>query len=93
MLVRLDPHGDIGKGGKRNPGMRGIESAFGPCFIGHAHSPEILRDVWRVGTSSLYDLGYNGDTPDAWFHTSGLLYSNGSRQLINSIGGEVWLDM
>ena len=67
-------------------GINAIENAYGDSVTGHTHCPQILRGAWVVGTCSLLKLGYN-DGPSDWMHTSCLVYSDGSRQLINAING------
>lgn len=84
--VQLGAHGDKGANGARGS-LRAMERSYGNSVSGHSHSPEILRGAWQVGTSSLLKLSYN-QGPSSWFHTSCLVYGNGSRQLINSINGE-----
>lgn len=80
-------HGHIGSGGKRNPSMAGIESAYGPVNVGHNHSAAILRNVVRVGTATHMQLSYN-DGASAWTHTLNIQHYDGSRQLITVIRGE-----
>lgn len=79
-------HGDLGSNGKRNPGIKGLEEAYGKVIFGHTHHPEILRGAINVGTSSKLKLGYNRGASN-WVHSSCILYPNGSFQLINSIEG------
>lgn len=67
-------------------GIRNIENAYGNSVTGHTHAPQILRGAWVVGTCSLLALSYNKG-PSDWMHTSCLVYSDGSRQLINAING------
>jgi len=78
-------HGDKGPNGSRGT-KANLENSYGKCVIGHSHTPGILRGVWQVGTTSLFDLDYNVG-PSSWMHTSCLVYPNGQRQLINSIQG------
>lgn len=84
--VECGSHGDLGLNGSRGS-LLGIERALGDCIIGHAHGAAILRGVWRVGTSTHLKLDYNRG-PSSWTQTHCLIYSNGSRQLINIIDGE-----
>lgn len=86
--IQCASHGDKGLNGKRNASPRELEKAYGRSFSGHTHVPEILRGVWVVGTSTYLRVGYNNDSPSSWFNTSGLVYPNGSRQMINSLGGK-----
>lgn len=83
--VEIGAHGDKGPNGARGS-VRAMENAYGNSVSGHAHTPEILRGAWQVGTCSLLKLTYN-EGPSSWLHTSCLLYPNGSRQLINVIEG------
>lgn len=79
-------HGHIGSGGKRNPGMEGLE-AYGPVNAGHNHSAAILRDVVRVGTATHLQLSYN-DGASSWTQTLNVQHVDGARQLITVINGE-----
>lgn len=83
-------HGHIGSGGKRNPGMVGLE-AYGPCNVGHNHSGAILREVVRVGTATYLELSYN-DGASAWTQTLNIQHRDGARQLVTILGGEFCLD-
>lgn len=79
-------HGHLGAGGKRNPGMAGLE-AYGPVNTGHNHSAAIFREVFRVGTATYMQLSYN-DGPSTWTNTLLLQHYDCSRQLITVINGE-----
>lgn len=83
--IELGAHGDKGANGSRGS-LKAMENAYGNSVSGHSHTPMILRGAWQVGTSSKLKLDYN-QGPSSWLHTSCLVYSNGSRQLINSING------
>jgi hypothetical protein len=82
--VELGAHGDLGVNGSRGT-LPSIEKAYGNCVVGHSHSAAILRGVFRVGTSTRFDLDYNKG-PSSWTHTCCLVYGDGSRQLVNFIG-------
>lgn len=84
--VEVGAHGDKGANGARGS-LRAMENAYANSVSGHAHTPEILRGAWQVGTCSLLKLNYN-EGPSSWLHTSCLVYPNGSRQLINVIEGQ-----
>jgi hypothetical protein len=84
--IQLGAHGDLGPNGARGS-LRAIEAAYSRSVTGHAHSPEILRGAWQVGTSTYLKLAYNRG-PSSWLHSSCLVYSDGSRQMINSIDGK-----
>lgn len=83
--IQLGSHGDKGPNGSRGS-LANMEAAYGSSVTGHSHTPEILRNAWAVGTSSLLKLTYNVG-PSSWMHTSCLIYPDGSRQLINVIFG------
>lgn len=80
-------HGHLGMNGQRNPGNSSLEIAYGSGTFGHSHSAGILRDVFRVGTSTEMRLGYNNGA-SSWTNTCSPTYSNGSRQLLNDINGK-----
>lgn len=84
--IELGAHGDKGPNGSRGS-KQSLERAYGACVIGHSHTPGILRGVYQVGTTSLFDLDYNVGA-SSWMHCSCLVYENGQRQLINSIDGK-----
>ena len=85
--VELGDHGDKGSNGAKGS-LAAMERAYGNSISGHAHSPEILRGAWQVGTTSKLELDYNRGGSSSWFHTSCLLYKNGARQLINIVDGK-----
>ena len=84
--IELGAHGDKGSNG--SPGTtQSIETAFGMAVVGHLHSGEIMRGVWRVGVSGDLDHGYNIG-PSSWTQTHCFVANDGSRQLINVINGK-----
>jgi len=79
----LGNHGDEGaNGGRGSP--RSIENANSKSVTGHGHSAFIIRDTYRVGTSSELRLDYNKGY-SSWTHTNALLFDMGTVQLINTI--------
>ncbi len=80
-------HGHLGLNGQRNPGNSSLEIAYGSGTFAHSHSAGILRDIFRVGTSTEMRLGYNNGA-SSWTNTCCPTYANGSRQLINDINGK-----
>lgn len=86
MGIECGVHGDKGPNGSRGS-LRSLEQAYGPCVLGHSHTPGILRDAWQNGTSTFLHVEYN-DGASSWMHSSTLLYPNGARQMINSIYGQ-----
>ncbi|MDP3698518.1 MAG: hypothetical protein Q8R47_02940 [Nanoarchaeota archaeon] len=83
---QLGAHGDKGGNGSR-ASVNGLENSYGKSISGHAHTPEILRNTFRVGTSTYLSLSYN-DGPSSWMNTHGLLWGNGKVQLVNIIDGK-----
>lgn len=81
--VECGNHGDKGANGSRGS-FSSIEQAYYKAITGHAHTAGIVREVWRVGTSTHSKLHYNVG-PSSWTHTMGIIYPNGQRQLINII--------
>ncbi|MDP2692210.1 MAG: hypothetical protein Q8O88_01060 [bacterium] len=84
---QLASHGHKGPRGKRGS-VRSLETALGRAMIGHFHTPEIFRDIWAVGTSTVLDMYYTRGTPSDWVQGHGILHPNGKPQLINIIEGE-----
>jgi hypothetical protein len=81
----LGHHGDEGaNGGRGSP--RSIENANSKSITAHGHSAFIIRDTYRVGTSTHLRLDYNKGY-SSWTQTNGLLYNNGTVQLLNTIRG------
>lgn len=87
--VEIAAHGDLGQNGSR-ASMAQLEKIYGRCVIGHSHSGAIQRGVFRVGTFSKLDMGYNVG-PTSWTHTAALLYEDGSCQLVNYVNGNFYL--
>lgn len=84
--VQLGAHGDKGGNGSR-ASIQSLENAYGRSISGHGHTPEILRNTFRVGTSTYLSLSYN-DGPSSWMNTHALLWGNGKVQLVNIINGK-----
>lgn len=87
--VEMAAHGDLGVNGAK-PSLNGMEEVYGDCIIGHNHTGAIQRGVFRVGTMSKLDLGYNRG-PSSWTHTNCIIYDNGQRQLVNCVNGKYYL--
>lgn len=79
--VECASHGDLGMNGAK-PSLNSLEKIYGSCIVGHNHTAAIQRGVFRVGTLSKLDMGYNRG-PSSWTQTCCLLYDNGQRQLIS----------
>lgn len=82
----LGSHGDRGSNGAKGS-LKSIEKALGCCVVGHSHTPGILRKAKQVGTSTYLEMPYNQGA-SSWLHTSCIVNSNGSYQLITSVEGK-----
>lgn len=80
--VECAAHGDLGQNGAK-AGLASLEKIYGNCIVGHAHSAAIHRGVFRVGTLTKLNMGYNRG-PSTWTHTCGIVYEDGQKQLINA---------
>ncbi len=83
---QLANHGDLGANGAK-AGVRSLENSCNKAIYGHSHSPQIMRDVFIVGTSTPLKLDYNRGA-SSWMNTHALLHPNGQPQLINIFGGK-----
>lgn len=84
--IQLGAHGDIGPAGTRG-NIKNMRKSYGLSVTGHSHCPGIWHGAFAVGTSSFLKLGYN-QGPSNWMQTHALVYSDGSRQLVNIIKGQ-----
>lgn len=87
---QLANHGDLGPNGSK-ASMANVEYSSGKSIVGHAHSPSILREVYRVGTLTSLQLDYNRG-PSSWLNTNAVIWGDGSVQLINIINGKYKAD-
>lgn len=85
--IELGAHGDMGANGKRNPGSKGMYKSYGKVIYGHCHYGEMWHDAWSVGTSTYRKLSYNKGA-SSWDNSHAIVYSDGTRQLINVINGK-----
>lgn len=83
---QLGSHGDLGSNGSRGSTLQ-LEQTTGNSISGHTHTPEVLRNVYKVGTLTKLKLDYNGG-PSSWLHTNAPVYADGFVQLINIIEGK-----
>ena len=83
---QLANHGHRGSNGSRGSKWA-IEKANGKSITMHSHTPEIFRNMYKGGTSTLMDLNYNKGY-SGWMNTHVFLYSNGRPQLVNIIDGQ-----
>lgn len=81
--VEVGLHGSVGaNGGKGNANT--YSNGIGNCVTAHTHSAAITRDTFTVGTVGHMDMGYNKGL-SSWTRTCCLIYSNGTKQLVNFI--------
>jgi hypothetical protein len=83
----LSVHGDPSPGRKSRMSASELERNYGKIITGHTHSPEIVRDVMRVGTSTPLWMDYTIGRPSDWLNTHALLPRNGKPQLFNITEG------
>lgn len=81
--VELGMHGDLGANGGRGS-LQTYEKSVYNAVVAHAHSAAIKQKVFRVGTTSEMDMGYNHGL-SSWTRTCCLVYEDGTKQLINFI--------
>lgn len=81
--VECSIHGSSGANGSKG-NARIFNNGIGNCVTAHTHSASILRNTYCVGTVGLMDMGYNKGL-SSWTRTCCLIYSNGTKQLINFI--------
>ena len=84
--VECGVHGSCGANGSRGS-LAVYEKGLGNCVTAHTHSAAILRNACSVGTVGLMDMRYNKGL-SSWTRTCCLIYSNGTKQLINFIPDE-----
>ena len=82
--VEISQHGDKGPNGSRGGGLAAFEKGIGNCVTAHTHTASILRNTMSVGTVGVMEMGYNEGMSN-WTRTCCLIYSNGTKQLINFI--------
>ena len=84
--VLVSEHGHIGANGSRGS-ISNIEKTTFKATIGHSHTPQILRQIFQVGTSTGLRQSYNKGA-SSWANTHNIIYQGGSRTLINIIKGK-----
>lgn len=82
----LGHHGDLGANGSRGT-PRQTAAHTGSAIQGHTHTPERIGRTLVVGTSTYLRLNYNRG-PGSWMNCHGLVYSNGTAQLLPAINGD-----
>ena len=76
-------HGHLGANGSKGS-LSIFAKGAGKVFAAHSHTPNIHRGVFQVGTFSELRLDYNHGM-SSWMHAMGIIYPNGTRQLINLV--------
>lgn len=76
-------HGDYGANGSKGRALI-FNNGIGNCVTAHTHAASIMRNTYCVGTVGLMDMGYNKGL-SSWTRTCCLIYSNGTKQLVNFI--------
>jgi hypothetical protein len=87
MDIDLSQHGNHGMNGARGSG-KSFSSTGLKLIVGHSHTPEWVKDVIVVGTSSKLILDYNQKGYSSWFHSHAIIYKNGKRTLLNIVDGQ-----
>lgn len=86
---QLASHGHKGSHGSRGGGAKAREKTGGGKSISaHSHAMELYGDTYIVGTSTKLDLPYTAGGGSAWIAANGVLYDNGTAQLLPIIGGK-----
>lgn len=81
--VEVGLHGSVGANGAKGSANT-FNKGIGNCVTAHTHSAAILRNTFCVGTVGKMDMGYNRGL-SSWTRTCCLIYSNGTKQLVNFI--------
>ena len=80
-------HGDYGNNGARGS-IRSLDVCYSNNISGHSHSASIFRNSYKVGTLSKLIQRYNKNGGSSWTMTNGIIYKNGTIQLINIVNGK-----
>lgn len=83
----LGVHGDLTMGKKMRLSAAELERGYTKIIAGHTHSPEIMRDVIRVGTCTPKEVEYTIGRQSDWGHAHALLPANGRPQLTPIVDG------
>jgi hypothetical protein len=81
--IECGQHGHLGPNGSRGSATS-LEKSYTNGVFGHIHSPEWLRGITILGTSSYLKLNYNKG-PSSWMQGHCVIYENGTRQSINIV--------
>lgn len=81
-------HGHKGSGGAK-PSMKTFARMGPKANIAHTHAAGILEGIYRAGTSSKLNMGYNKGGLSNWNHAHIVVYPNGKRAII-VMQGQKW---
>lgn len=81
-------HGHKGSGGAR-PSMKTFARMGPKANIAHTHAAGILEGIYRAGTASKLDMGYNKGGLSNWNHSHIVTYPNGKRAIV-TMQGRKW---
>lgn len=84
--IEVGYHGHIGLNGARGTAI-GFSKIGVKTVTGHIHTPGIIEGAYRVGTMSYLGLDYTAG-PSSWLHCHCVIYPNGKRSLLISVGDE-----
>ena len=80
-------HGHKGSGGAR-PSMKTFARMGPKANIAHTHAAGILEGIYRAGTASKLDMGYNKGGLSNWNHSHIVTYRNGKRAIVTMQGSK-----
>jgi hypothetical protein len=78
--IECGMHGHQGPNGAR-PSPYALANMGRKGNVGHAHSAGIFDGIYRAGTSSKFDLGYNVG-PSSWSQSHVITHPNAKRQIV-----------
>lgn len=80
-------HGHKGSGGAK-PSMKTFARMGPKANIAHTHAAGILEGIYRAGTASKLDMGYNKGGLSNWNHSHIVTYPNGKRAIVTMQGAK-----
>jgi hypothetical protein len=80
--THLNFHGHQGANGARGASLKQHAAANQSAILGDGHYSAILGDLFRVGTSTPKQNGYNNGGYSWWTQSFALVYPDGTKQLI-----------
>jgi len=89
--IEFNVHGHRGANGAKGS-TRSLAKIYSKVIAGHSHTPEIFRDVYKVGCLCKLDQPYNKGQGLSWLHGNCIVHKNGTRQMILIIDGRWSID-